>query len=87
MPRFLIHRVLGDVTEADVDAAAEVSRRVRAESFPEIEWEHSHVVRTADGLTSYCVYSAPSAQHVRDHAAAAGLPADEVQEIQLDLLP
>lgn len=87
MPRFLIHRVLGDVTEADVEAAAEVSRRVRTESFPKIEWEHSHVVRTADGLTSYCVYSAPSAQHVRDHAAMAGLPADEVQEIQLDLLP
>jgi Protein of unknown function (DUF4242) len=87
MPRFLIHRVLGHVTEADVEAAADVSRRVRVESFPEIEWEHSHVVRTADGLTSYCVYSAPSAQHIRDHAAAAGLPADEVQEIQLELVP
>ncbi len=82
MPRFVC-----DVTEADVEAAAEVSRRVRAESFPEIEWEHSHVVRTTDGLTSYCVYSAPSAQHLRDHATAAGLPADEVQEVQLDLLP
>jgi hypothetical protein len=87
MPRFLIQRVLGDVTETDVEAAAEVSRRVRFESFPEIEWEHSHVARTDDGMTSYCVYAAPSAQHVRDHAAAAGLPANEVQEIELDLLP
>jgi Nickel responsive protein SCO4226-like len=64
-----------------------LSRRVRAERFPEIEWEHSHVVRTKAGLTSYCVYTAPSAQHIRDHAAAVGLPADEVQEIELDLLP
>lgn len=87
MPRFVIHRALGDITEADVQAAAELSARVRVESFPELEWEHSHVVRTPDGLTSYCVYSAPSAQHLRDHAAAAGLPADQVQEIQLDLLP
>jgi Protein of unknown function (DUF4242) len=44
-------------------------------------------VRTEDGLTSYCVYAAPSAQHVRDHAAAAGLPADEVHEIERDLRP
>ena len=87
MPRFLIRRVLGDATEDELEAAAEDSRRARAEHFPEIEWEHSHVVRTDDGLTSYCVYAAPSAQHVRDHAAAAGLPADEVHEIELDLLP
>jgi Protein of unknown function (DUF4242) len=87
MPRYLIHRALGDVTPDELEAAAEVSRRVRAERFPEIEWEHSHVVRTDDGLTSYCVYAAPSAQHVRDHAAAAGLPADDVLEIERDLLP
>lgn len=87
MPRYLISRVLGDVTEAELDAAADVSRRVRTDQFPDIEWEHSHVVRTSDGLTSYCVYAAPTAQRVRDHAAAAGLPADEVHEIARDLLP
>ncbi|HZV75956.1 MAG TPA: nickel-binding protein [Conexibacter sp.] len=87
MPRFLIRRMLGDATDDELEAAAETSRRVRAERFPEIDWEHSHVVRTEHGLTSYCVYAAPSAQHVRDHAAAAGLPADDVHEIKLDLLP
>jgi hypothetical protein len=87
MPRFVIHRVLGDMTNDEIEAAAEASRRVRVEQFPELEWEHSHVVRTGDGLTSYCIYAAPSAQHLRDHAAAAGLPADEVHEIQLDLVP
>jgi uncharacterized protein DUF4242 len=87
MPRYLIRRVLGDVTEAELEAAADVSRRVRADQFPDIEWERSHVVRTPDGLTSYCVYAAPTAQRVRDHAAAAALPADEVHEIAHDLLP
>jgi Protein of unknown function (DUF4242) len=87
MPRYLISRVLGDVTEAELDTAADLSRRVRTDQFPDIEWEHSHVVRTSDGLTSYCVYVAPTAQRVRDHAAAAGLPADEVHEIARDLLP
>jgi hypothetical protein len=87
MPRFVIHRVLGDVGDDELEAAAEVSRRVRAEQFPDLEWEHSHVVRTAEGLSSYCIYAAPNAQRIREHAAAAGLPADEVQEIELDLLP
>ena len=64
-----------------------MSRQVRDAQFPEIEWEHSHIVRTDAGRVSYCVYVAPSAQHVRDHAAAAGLPADEVHEIERDLFP
>jgi hypothetical protein len=87
MPRYLIRRVLGDVTDAELEAAADVSRQVREEHFPDIEWEHSHVVRTPDGLVSYCVYAAPDAQRVRDHAAGAGLPADELHEIAVDLLP
>lgn len=88
MPRYLVHRVLGDVSDEQLDAAAELSRRVRDEQFPEIEWEHSHVVRTRDGgLTSYCVYVAPTPDRVRDHAAAAGLPADDVLEIERDLVP
>ena len=87
MPRFVIQRALGNVTEAELEAAGANSSRVREEQFPEIEWEHSHVVRTVDGLKSYCVYAAPTEQHIRDHAAAAGLPADEIQEIQQDLLP
>jgi hypothetical protein len=86
MPRFLVHRALGEVSSEQLDAAAENSRRVRAEQFPEIEWEHSHVVRTDDGLKSYCVYAAPDEQMVRDHAAAAGLPADDVQVIEVDIV-
>ena len=88
MPRYFVHRALGDVTDEQLEAAAEMSRRVRADQFPDIEWEHSHVVRTADGgRTSYCIYAAPTPDRVRDHAAAAGLPADDVQEIERDLLP
>ena len=87
MPRYLIRRILGDVSNEQLEEAAEVSRRVRAEQFPEIEWEHSHVVRTDGGLASYCVYAAPSEDHVRDHASAAGLPVDEIREIERDLTP
>jgi hypothetical protein len=78
---------LGDVSDAELEAAADISRRVRLDQFPDIEWEHSHVVRTSEGLTSYCVYAAPTADRVRGHAAAAGLSADEVHEIAHELLP
>lgn len=88
MPRYLVRRTLGKITDAELDRAAEHSTEVREAQFPEIAWEHSHVVLADDGgRTSYCVYAAPSVQHVRDHAAAAGLPADEVQEIERDLHP
>lgn len=88
MPRYLVHRALGNVTDEELDAAAERSTRVRLEQFPDVGHEHTHVVRTADGgLTAYCVYDAPTPQHVRDHAAASGLPADEVLEIERDLVP
>jgi hypothetical protein len=86
MPRYVIQRTLGTVSDEELEAAAENSRRVREADFPEIVWEHSHVVHVGDGLKTYCVYSAPDAQMVRDHAAAAGLPADDVEEIKLDIL-
>jgi hypothetical protein len=74
VPRYLIRRVLGNVSDAEPEAAADVSRRVHVDQFPDIEWEHSHVVRTSEGLTSYCVHAAPNAERVRDHAASPACP-------------
>jgi hypothetical protein len=85
MPRYLIQRTLGDITDAQLHAAAAESARVRRRDFPAVEWEHSHVVRADGGLVSYCVYGAPDEQAVRAHASAAGLPVDRVQEIHTDL--
>jgi hypothetical protein len=87
MPRYVVLRALGDITDEQLEAAADNATDVRLDQFPEITWEHSHVTRTADGLLAYCVYAAPTAQHLRDHAAAAGIPADDVQEIAHELVP
>jgi len=87
MPRFLIRRVLGDITDEQLDAAADASTRVREERFPDVTWEQTQVVRTDDGFTAYCLYAAPSEQRIRAHAAAAGLPTDEVHEIERELAP
>jgi hypothetical protein len=72
MPRFLIERVYS-VDMDGVPAVATRSKSIGHHRFPEIVWEHSHVVVDADGTPkSYCVYAAPSEAMVREHAEALG---------------
>lgn len=87
MPRYVIQRNLGQVSEEQVQQAATHSGQVRQERFPDIGWDHSHVVRTDTGLMTLCVYEASSPERVREHARAAGLPADAIYEIALDIDP
>jgi hypothetical protein len=87
VPRYVIERALGDITDEELWRAAERSKQVREDGFPEIDWEHSHVVRTSGGLTSFCIYTAPDVQVIRDHAAAVGIPADQIHEIHADIVP
>jgi len=87
MPRYIVQRNLGHVTSEQLDAAARNSKRVREERFPDVIWEHSHVVKTKDGLVTYCVYGGPGEARVREHAKAAGLPADAVWELVADVDP
>ena len=47
MPRYIIQRNLGKVTLQEVEAAGRKSKQVREASFPDITWEHSHVVQPA----------------------------------------
>lgn len=44
-----------------------------------VGWKHSYV--STDGMRTYCVYEAPNEQAIRDAAAKAGLPADEIREL------
>jgi Protein of unknown function (DUF4242) len=72
MPRFLIERTY----TVDADQLPEVATRSKAighHRFPEIVWEHSHVVIDASGTPkSYCVYAAPSEEMVREHSDLLG---------------
>jgi hypothetical protein len=48
----------------------------------DIRWIRSYVVIEADGrLGTVCIYQASSPERVGDHAARAGLPADEITEV------
>ena len=87
MPRYFMERTVGDVTRAQLDQIAARSQKIREERFPEIMWEHTHVVRSPDGLKAFCVYESPNADSVKDHAEALGLPVERLYEVETDLSP
>ena len=88
MPRYMIVRSF-EVGEDQMPAVGRRSRVLTEEEFPEITWEHSHVVVGDDGLVkTFCVYGAPSEDVVRDHAHSLGKHTlDALYEIAGDVTP
>jgi hypothetical protein len=73
MPRYVIERNFHHISDEDMLAASVRSDRIALERFPEIVWEHSHVVVDDDGsIKTFCIYEAPSEDTVREHADAFG---------------
>lgn len=86
MPKFVIERDipgLGKWTLAEVQAASQKSCSVLQKLGPQIQWLESYV--TDDKL--YCVYIAPSADLIREHAKQGGFPANRVSEIRRTIDP
>lgn len=72
MPRYLIERTFS-VTEGEMPRIGSRSRTLITNEFTNIVWEHSHVVVDGDGnVKTYCVYSAPDENAIREHSAALG---------------
>jgi Protein of unknown function (DUF4242) len=72
MPRYLILRQF-EIGADDMPPVARRSRELVDEEFPEITWEHSHVVVDDEGLVNtYCVYEAPNEEMVREHSTRLG---------------
>lgn len=65
------------------------SRDVIEESYPQITWEHSHVVVDDDGVVrTYCIYAAPDESILRKYSAQLGKHRLEgVYEIAGDVTP
>lgn len=73
MPRYMVERDFGAISDDEMLAYAVRSDQTAREQFPDITWEHSHICVSPEGsITTYCVYSAPSPEMVRDHANAFG---------------
>jgi hypothetical protein len=78
-----------DVGEAEMPAVGRRSREIVEVELPAITWEHSHVVVDDDGkVRTFCVYSAPNEEAVREHSARLGQHRlDSVDEIVGDVTP
>ena len=65
------------------------SRELTEEEFPEVTWEHSHVVVDDEGLVhTYCIYDAPNPEIVREHARKLGKHTlDALYELAGDVTP
>lgn len=89
MPRYMIERDFGAISDEEMLAAAVRSDQTAQERFPDITWEHSHVCVSPEGtITTFCVYSAPSEDVVRDHANAfGGHVVTKLHEIAEDVTP
>lgn len=80
MPNFVIEREIpgvGQLSREQLQAISQKSCEVLGELGPRIQWVHSYV--TADRI--YCVYRAPDADIIREHALRGGFPANKVEEV------
>lgn len=80
MNTYVILRRNGWRSGADLEEAAQRSSRVGDEEMPDdIRWIRSYVLAEEDGTVgTVCIYQASSPEAIRDHAARADLPADEI---------
>jgi len=84
MPRYIIERSVGQLTKEQLDAAGKKSNQVLAE-MQGVVWVKSYVSE-AEGKI-YCEYDAPNPEAIREHARRAGLPADKISLVALEISP
>jgi hypothetical protein len=86
MPKFVIERDLpgaGKLSPNELQAISQKSCAVLSELGPQVQWMNSFV--TDDKI--YCIYIAPSAEAVREHARRGGFPATQVNEVRTMIDP
>ena len=86
MPRFVIERDIpgaGQLPASDLKAISQKSCAVLGALGPQVQWVQSYV--TGDKV--YCVYIAPNAELVREHARQGGFPANRIEEVRAVIDP
>lgn len=86
MPKYLIERDVpgaGTLSAKELQAISQKSCGVLQKLGPQIQWVHSYV--TSDKV--YCVYIAPNAEMIQEHARQGGFPANRISEIKLVIDP
>jgi hypothetical protein len=84
MPRYVIERNVGRLSREELDMAGRKSNQALSE-MNGVVWIRSYVSEV-DGKI-YCEYDAPDEESIREHARRAGIPADHISEIALEINP
>jgi hypothetical protein len=69
MPRYLIERAYGEAEQEAMQNIGQRMKKVAEEEFPDVTWDHSHVVSDESGIKTFCVYEAPSEELLLKHGA------------------
>ena len=86
MPKYVIERFIpgaGKLTADELKAISVRSCDVLNKLGPQIQWIHSYVTDNK----IYCIYRAPNAEIIREHAAKGGFPANSIQEVRTIIDP
>jgi hypothetical protein len=86
MPKYVIERELpgaGALSPEQLQGISQTSCGVLRNLGPQIQWLHSYV--TGDKI--YCVYIAPDADIIREHARCGGFPANRISEVRAGIDP
>ena len=86
MPKYVIEREIPDVgklSHEQLQAISQKSCAVLSNLGPQIQWVESYV--TDDRI--YCIYIAPSAELIREHARQGGFPANRISEVRTIIDP
>jgi len=86
MPKYLIEREIpgaGNLSTIELQAISQKSCNVLRNMGPEIQWVQSYVA----GDKIYCVYIAPNADMIKEHAKQGGFPANQISEVKTIIDP
>ena len=86
MPKYVIEREIpgaGNLSREELQGVSQKSCSVLDEMGPQIQWVQSYV--TNDKV--YCVYIAPSEDHIKQHAEKGGFPANRISEVRETIDP
>ncbi len=86
MPKYVIERELpgaGKLSGAELQGISRKSCDVLHSLGPDIQWVESYV--TDEKI--YCVYVAPDADIIREHARCGGFPANAISEVRTRIDP
>jgi len=81
MPKFVIEREIpgaGSMAPEEIQAAAEKTLSVLRDLGPQIQWLHSYITDNK----VYCIYWAPNAEMIQEHARRCGVPANRISAVR-----